>query len=363
PSPREIIPVTLTDMAHRGFALGRHEGRVVLAAYGIPGEDVMVEVTERREDYLVGHVVEVRTAAPSRVQAPCVYFGQCGGCQWQHLPYEKQLHWKEEILKDTFERLGRIPNPPLLPILSSPKPWHYRNRIQLHVNREGEIGFYKTHGQKIISIEECKIADEAINETLKKMDHRKARQLGWEIELIVDEESGKVVIEAGKGAFTQVNKEQNKKMVEAVVGLLKDEKNILELFAGGGNFSFPLATAGAHVTAIEQMPSQPPPLSEVPKGSVQFVTMKVEKALKQIVASGKKYDAILLDPPRKGAKLVLKEIVALNPKKIVYVSCFPPTLVRDLQYFIQKGYHLEKVQPIDMFPQTYHIESISLLTK
>lgn len=371
PPENESHPTLVIDrLAYGGYGVGRHEGRVIFVPFGLPGDTLRVSIFKDQKRYAYAAIQEIVSPSPDRVAAPCRHFFTCGGCQWQHLPYEKQLYWKQEILKETLERLGRIKEPPLLPIIPSPKVWHYRNRIQLNVgdkgaSPKGEIGFYRADGEGVVAIEECPIADERINATLKSINPREIRKRGWQVELMVDEEEGSVRLETGKGAFSQVNSEQNQNLVSAVVGLMavREGEEVLELFAGNGNFSFPLAAQGAKVTAVEQSPGEAISVSQVPRHEVRFIYNRVEKVMRDLVRQKRKFDSLLLDPPRKGAKLILSEIVSLAPRKIVYVSCFPPTLARDLQFLTRHGYRLEKIQPIDMFPQTYHIESVSLLQK
>lgn len=358
-----MIPIHIDRLAYGGYGVGRVEGKVYFVPYGLPGDVLEVAVFRDQNRYAYASIEKIITPSPDRIQAPCSYFGNCGGCNWQHLPYEKQLFWKMAILKETLERIGRI-NTEVLPIIPSPKQFNYRNRIQLHVNRAGEIGFYKTHGQEIVSIDQCLIAEDAINGALENMDPRKIRQLGWDVEFIYNHEKDEVHAEGGKGVFSQVNSEQNKALIKTVLQFLDGSKKILELFAGSGNFSFPLAAQGATVTAIEQSPpTKIQTLGEIPRGSVHFITGKVERVLKKMLTEKKTFDAVLMDPPRKGASLALKSVVTLGPQKIVYVSCFPPTLARDLKFFVDNGYRLEALQPVDMFPQTYHIESVAYLKK
>ncbi|MDO8462251.1 MAG: class I SAM-dependent RNA methyltransferase [Deltaproteobacteria bacterium] len=337
---------------------------MIFVPFGLPGDTLRVSLFREEKRHAYASIQEVLKPSQDRVDPLCPYFFTCGGCQWQHLKYEQQLSWKETILRETLERVGKIKDPPVRPVIGSPETWHYRSRIQLHVGDKGEIGFYRGDGDGIVPIESCSIADERINTLLKKLDPREIRKRGWEVELMVDEETGEVILETGKAPFSQVNRQQNEKLVATVVDLMKVKKGeeILELFAGNGNFSFPLAIKGAKVIAVEQSPSEGVPVTEVPKeGSVQFVYNKVEKIIREMVRARKTFDGLLLDPPRKGAKFVLSSVVALKPKKIVYVSCFPPTLARDLSFLTRNGYRLETVQPIDMFPQTHHIESVSLL--
>ncbi|MCX6021848.1 MAG: TRAM domain-containing protein, partial [Chloroflexi bacterium] len=153
--PREHVRVQLEQMAHQGEAIGRRDGQIVFAAFGIPGEDVTVEITERHPQYLRGRVIEVHTPSPDRVTPPCQYYGQCGGCSFQHVAYQRQLDIKTEIVREQLERIGRFDQPPLRPIIGMDNPWGYRNHGRCSVDRLGRLAYTLRRSFRTMRVEEC----------------------------------------------------------------------------------------------------------------------------------------------------------------------------------------------------------------
>jgi 23S rRNA (uracil1939-C5)-methyltransferase len=350
----QMIIVTIEKLAYGGYGVGRHQGKVVFVPFGLPGDEVEVDIYWDKERYAYGSITQILKPAKNRIAPQCPHFLKCGGCHWQHLPYEDQLQWKETLLKETLDHVGQIKTMTLNPIIPAPDPWHYRHRIQLHVGKHKEIGFYSAPGEPdgIVPIETCPIADDTINAALQTMDRDKAMALGSRIELVSDPKTQ---------SFTQVNLAQNQNLIQTVLKFAQpfqtDPFNVLEFFAGNGNLSYPLANHGAHVTAVEQNKYEH---EEHP--NIDFIFKKAHRALNDILASPRLFDLVLLDPPRQGIKQLLPNLIKLNVPQIIYVSCYPPTLARDLKAFIAAGYQIDVIQPLDMFPQTYHIEAVVKLS-
>lgn len=411
----DIITVELTTMAHGGDALGRHESKVIFVPYAIPGETVRAEIVEDKGHYAFGRLVEVVQRSPQRVEAPCPYFGQgkCGGCQWQHIQYDAQLRLKRDILVDQLGRIGEVESPLVHPPLPDEEGWAYRNHAQLHPAPEGGLGFRESpagdsagESGKVVPIDFCLILQPLLAdlyglidldvEGLKQLVLRVGtntgdRLIGFEMEedkppaVEVDETVSCVMLleEGGyanligdnyitevvgghlyrisPASFFQVNTGQAESLVRLALDFLALEKDetVLDAFCGVGLFSTHLAEAAELVIGIESSPSAVDDLLENTKGhdNVEIIEGGVEDVLPEIAVP---VDAVLLDPPRGGVdRHALDALGELEPSRIVYVSCDPATLARDTKRLAGKGYSLAQVQPVDMFPQTYHIESVS----
>lgn len=386
--PRQYVRIELTDVAHRGYAIGRaDDGRVVLAAYGIPGEDVVVEVTERHESYLAGRVVEVLRAAPSRVAPPCRYYERCGGCQWQHVAYDEQLRLKERVVRETLRRIGGLDDPPVRPTIGAEPPWAYRNQVRFTV-WWGDIGFIGGPNHRFVRVDECLIADPEVNAVIPKLQGRVpgAKQ----VMIRVGANTGDVLIqpslhryehlalESGQkhfreamlgqefqvaaSSFFQVNTPQAETLVRLVgegLGLGPDDV-LIDAYAGVGTFARLLAPDVARVVAIEEAASA---VEDAKVNLLGFENVDVVPgAVERILPGLDRADAVLLDPPRAGCqRAVIEAIIAKRPARVAYVSCEPATLARDLALLVEGGYELRHVQPVDMFPQTHHIECVAVL--
>jgi 23S rRNA (uracil1939-C5)-methyltransferase len=406
------IVLSLTDMAHGGDAVGRHEGQVVFVPLGIPGETVRVEIRERRRNVLRGHLLEVLDPSPERIDAPCPYFGRCGGCQWQHMRYEAQLHWKREIVRAQLRRIGRQEEPVVLAMLGMADPWDYRNHVQLRPALDGSLGYYALRSHEIVPVECCPIAHPLLVELLRALDGAPAgvqtvslragiatgEQMivleSAEIPILEVENApcslvhltpdGRTTTLAGQPylhelllgrtmrisapSFFQVNTAQAERLVELVCrGIdVRPDEVVFDLYCGVGTFALALAAQGAHVSGIEGAPwsiidavanAEHHGLAE----RCTFYQGDVAEVLPQL---GPRCDAAVLDPPRAGCDpRMLEALARCNPAHIVYVSCDPATLARDILRLQGLGYALVDVQLVDMFPQTYHIEAVARLER
>jgi 23S rRNA (uracil1939-C5)-methyltransferase len=348
------MQLRIDKLVHGGAGLGSSEGKAIFVPFAAPGDVLEVEITADHGRHAEARIVRLIEPAPCRVSPRCPVFGICGGCQWQHLAYDAQLSWKREILAETIERIGRIAAPHVLPALAAPSPWHYRNRIQLHVDRQGRVGFYRPHTNEVVEFDSCAIAEDAVN---RELTARRAE--------IARRDRG-IALKSGEGeGFVQVNTAQNERLQTLVAGWLAEvpHEEVVELYAGSGNFTFAIAKVAGRVFAsdIDGRAVRAAQERQASQGicNVQFRCLPAERALRGHVHC----DALFLDPPRKGAAEAIFAIVAAGPAAILYLSCDPATLARDLRAFADAGYRLERCQPIDMFPQTFHIESLSLLRR
>lgn len=347
--------VTIEKLVQGGKGLGFFKEKPVFVPYTLPGEKVRVQILRYKSKVYDGKLLEVLEPSPNRVTPPCPYFGECGGCQWQHMTYETQLKLKQVIIRETLERIGEIGNPNVLATLGSPQPFGWRSRVTFHGNEKGEIGFYAPNSHRVIDIEKCLIVEEEVNQRLEKIRSQptevKNRKRDYEVRS-TDE----------KG-FTQVNREQNETLKKVVFGWAEKlpHDHLVELFCGSGNFTegfIPLAKKCVAVDcskeAIEVAKKKYPETKFVCTDAIRyFAHYRSEIPL----------DLLVLDPPRDGAAGVVEGVIQTKPKNILYISCHPATLARDLKFLKEfAGYQLMECQPIDMFPQSHHVETVSWIS-
>lgn len=368
--------LTIDALAFGGEGVGRSEGKVVFVPWAVPGDRVKVRILSDHGKYERAEVLEILEPSPDRVEPPCPVFGRCGGCQWQNMNYAAQLRWKQEILGETLRRVGRVNDLNLLPILPAPNPWNYRRRIQLKVDESGRIGFHGFKSHQVVDFEDCKIADPVLNRKLADLRNGIDAQrpvAGFELSLNGSANAHVLPEEKHEKVFSQVNAEQNKKLIETVLQFsfgnaemaFTKKKTIVELYAGSGNFSFPLAEKAGGIFCVEESREAVHRAEREAQNrsvtNMAWIAGSAEWGLKKIYRNKIAPDVLVLDPPRRGAKEIIDLVCVIRPRVVVYVSCDPVTLARDLSLLLRRHYRLEEVQPIDMFPQTYHIESVSRL--
>jgi 23S rRNA (uracil1939-C5)-methyltransferase len=404
------LEVTLTALAYGGDALGRlDDGRAVFVPFCLPGERVRIRLVEDKEHFARGRVVQVLEASPERVAPRCKHFEVCGGCHYQHLSYAGQLRAKTEILRDQLVRIGHLQNPPVAPAIGGTSPWNYRNHIQFQLTATGKLGFVGANSVRdageVIAIEECHLPEEAINSLWPELEFepqttidRVAIRAGSDGDLMLVLQSDSpsvpeleieapisiahvfaddVVVQAGEDhirlqvsgrnfrvsptSFFQVNQAVAEKMVEHVLDSVPAAiETLIDVYCGVGLFSAFLAPRCSRLIGIE---ASAPACEDFAANLDEFdnVELYEDAAERVLPALDIKPDAVLVDPPRAGLERgALDALVKLAPKTIVYVSCDPATLARDAARLDKAGYRMESVTPFDMFPQTYHIESITV---
>jgi 23S rRNA (uracil1939-C5)-methyltransferase len=386
--PPERVTVTLCDMAFEGGAIARDVDRVIFADYGLPGEEVIAELHTERAGVFLGRVVEVLKPSPHRVEAPCRYFGQCGGCNWQHIDYPHQIELKRHIVREQLRRLGRFADAPVSPTVGADNPWGYRNHIRFTAKSRGEIGFIQRGTHRFLRIDECLIADPWINALLPKLQGHGAGLHQVAIRRGVN--TGDVLVQPDLSAidpslpaaekhyeeelldhrfrisgpsFFQTNSPQAERLIRLVEERLdlRPGDTLADTYAGVGTFAVILASQVKRVIAIEESHSAVADAAVNTQGfaNIEYHEGKVEDILPGIDET---VDALILDPPRQGCHPgALDAVLRLGPERITYVSCDPATLARDLRLLVDGGYELLDVTPVDMFPQTYHIECVASL--
>lgn len=348
--------ITIESLAYGGAGVGKIEGKTVFVPFSAPGDILDINVVRDKHNFAEAEIVQIIEPASCRTLPQCPVFGECGGCQWQHLEYQTQLEWKRNILSETLERIGDFENPSILDTMPSPKEWNYRNRIQLHVDSEGHVGFYKARTNEVVEFEKCFIADDRLNQMLREQRSKLSKRTkGMGLRL-----------EHGPH-FSQVNVEQNENVRKLILHWLGEvgHQTIVELYAGSGNFTFPMAEVAERIIALEidgravKFARQHAERKGI--DNINFHCLPAER-LKQAFHKGSP-DVVLLNPPRKGASEAIPAIVERKPQTIFYMSCNPSTLARDLKVLAQSGWKLTRCQPIDMFPQTYHIEALTQMER
>ena len=409
----EPLEVLLEKHTYGGDSMGRlPDGRAVFVPFGLAGEKVRVRLVEEKKNFARGEILQILESSPGRIQPRCKHFGECGGCHYQHLPYEKQLEIKTEILVDQLKRIGKIENPPVQPMVACPNPWNYRNHIQFSLDEHGKLGFQASSSNKKIPVSECHLPESSINNFWYQLEfepetdiERVSLRAGKDDDLMLVLESdspeppeleieaeisvvhvyeGNSVVIAGNdhifirvldrdfkvsaASFFQVNTVMAGKMIEHLSTCLPVSMSttLLDLYCGVGLFSAFFAPKCGRVIGVESSASAcedfTANLDEF--DNVELYEGTAEEVLPGLVGQIGNLSYVIVDPPRAGIERhALDAIVQLKPQRIVYVSCDPSTLARDAARLIAGGYKLTDVTPFDLFPQTYHIESVSVFEK
>ncbi len=346
------VDIEIEDIAYGGAGVGRAGGKVHFVAFTVPGELVVAEVYAERKRFSESRLQKVLEPSPERVKPRCEHFGVCGGCAYQHVPYEVQLRWKREQVRGLFERIGGVKNPPVQEVVPSPKVWGYRNRIRLH-SREGRVGFFAKYGRSIVEVRRCEIAEESLNQRLAAL-RGAALQEG---EILLDERSG-------KRFFEQTNTTAAEELVMLVERLLAANAGALvDAYCGAGFFGRRLSGCFSKVLGIEsnQAAVQEAVRAAGPReryvcGDVAF---ELKRALDLFADEGV---VLLLDPPASGLGRGVVELLGHRAlRQIVYVSCDPATQARDVKAILERGFRVETLVPLDMFPQTADVEVVASL--
>ena len=403
--------IILSRLVYGGDAMGRlPDGRAVFVPLALPGERVRIRVVEEKRGHARGELVEVLEPSPRRIQPLCTHFGLCGGCHYQHMSYEDQLQAKTEILKDQLERIGGLIEPPVRPAVPSPAPYYYRNYVQFHLTRDGQLGFHKLRSDEVFDASECHLPEPPINLVWPQLDfeampeiERVGLRLGVDedVQLILESRDSQapefsveempisavhlcpdgpyvlagsdyVTIEVlgrpfqvSAGSFFQVNAPMAGAMVAHLLENLPLDAGTtaLDVYCGVGLFSAFLAERCGRVVGVESSPQAAEDfvvnLDEF--DNVELYEAAAEEALPHLDVRS---DVIVLDPPRAGVdRRALDAILASGASDLAYISCDPATLARDARRLVDGGYELVQITPFDLFPQTFHIESISFWRK
>lgn len=385
----QILTLTLESWGRLGEAMTHHQGWDIFVFGGIPGEMVEAEVLKVRRRYVAARVTQVLEPSPDRVDPPCPYYGECTGCQWQHLAYPAQLVVKRDIVVDALTRVGGFENINVSPTLASPAQHRYRNHARFTVGQGGALGFVNRETRRFVPIENCMLMHSGVNDLLAQLQGRCGGTT--QLSIRAGDETGDALIQPmlflpgidlatgqkhyrdsvdGKGfkvsspSFFQVNIQQASQLIQVVrEGLsLKGSEVLVDAYTGVGTFAILLARYVRKVLAVEESKAAVADAKENAAGldNVEFLLGKTEDVLQGLVETP---DALVLDPPRAGCQpRALERLCQLAPPRVAYVSCDAETLARDLKVLCEGPYKLDRVAPLDMFPQTHHVECVAFLT-
>jgi len=401
-----LLTLNIEGLAYGGDAFGRaDDGRMIFVPHAAPNERITCRLVEEHKRWAKAELVEILNAHPRRIEPPCPHYGSCGGCHYQFLPYEVQVEEKGQIVRSQLERIGKMTQPPLHPMIPSPSPWHMRNHIQFHQGPDGTLGFHRSGSKQVMPITTCLLPMQPIDDlwprvTLDRLDS--VERIGFrcdtqgdvmvvfqshdvaDVEMSMDtgasvawvSPSGTEILGGGAhlrfqvfeqdfvvspASFFQVNTSLIERMMEETFRFLDVQPGqfVLDLYAGVGLFSAFAAARGAAVTGVESAPSSCSDyaLNLDSYHEIELYQAKVGEVLPSI---NRPIDAVILDPPRAGlAPAVRDALIANKPKRMVYLSCDTATFARDARRLTDGGFHCVGIQPLDMFPQTSHIELLS----
>jgi 23S rRNA (uracil1939-C5)-methyltransferase len=420
------LTLDIDTLSYGPYGIGRHQGKAVMIPKTAPGDTVAARIVEAKERYSVGAIVRILKPSSLRQEPPCPYVGQCGGCPWQHVRYESQLVAKQKSVEDALQRIGKLQDFEIKPIIASPSIYRYRRRIRLQRDGSKRLGFFTSFSHHLIEIDSCLIADDKLNgliepltrwsaELITDVDHLEVvtgdnpdeivvigqsagafnsrdnstcerllaenrlinglivRSPDWrrtwgEVAVSVIPEDG-LCVRVDGDVFTQVNSLGNRQLVNellAAADFNRDDR-VLELYSGAGNFTHSIAKRVGDIVAVEgyRPAFDSGKHSAEAKGmtNIHWICSPVPAALGSLKKQRQRFSKIVLDPPRTGAKGLERDLAAFDAGKILYVSCNPTTLARDLAALTQQGYSLRTVQPFDLFPHTFHVETIAELVR
>lgn len=418
----ENVRLKIDSLAYGPYGIGRHEGRAVFIPMTVPGDEAEVRIVEEKKNYALGELIGLIKPSAERQPPPCPYVGACGGCPWQTIRYEAQLAAKAKSVEDALRRIGKIEGYELLPIIPSPQEYRYRRRIRLHRSGDGRLGFHRAQSHELIEVASCLIATENADRCLQdardwigglksriveveivesdaganvvlvgKVDGDIAAEDDAASARFLDSHSrvaglvlfgrgcrrswgeGKVSVDCGDGltmnvdaeVFIQVHREGNRRLVRVLLewGEFDAGDRVLELYCGAGNFTLPIARRAKNIVAVEGDPraidngrinSQANALE-----NIRWIRSHVPAAARQLREKAARFSKIVLNPPRSGAKGLEDDLTSLGAEKILYVSCNPSTLARDLAALDKRGYRTRRVRPVDLFPHTFHVETLA----
>lgn len=370
PQIGDVADVIIEKMTFQGDGLARHDGIVYFVPYSAPSDRLRVRVIEIKKNFVRAEIVETLQGSSARVEPLCSIFSVCGGCQWQHLKYSVQLEQKEQIVLESLAKVGfdLKQNNTFEGIIASPKEYAYRNRIQVHKEND-KLGFHSRKSNSFVEAKSCLIAEEAIGKDLQQWSNKISTHRA-ELYLDANESVCTRTAEDRESTigFSQVNRFQNKKMIETVLAWVKDGAfdHIYDLYAGAGNFSFPLAHefSKTPVSAVElSAPAITRALDQLKTTNSNVKNLKffcgdVESWLRrELIAQN---SLILVDPPRVGlSENTVRYLSSARGSTVQYISCDPTSLARDLKRLRELcRFELQRAICFDMFPQTFHVETL-----
>jgi 23S rRNA (uracil1939-C5)-methyltransferase len=381
---KDRFSVKIESVAFGGSGVGRKDGFVIFVPFTAPDEVVEIEIIQLKKKFARGRILNILTPSPFRTKPICRYFGICGGCSYQHIRYDQQLEIKRRQVAEAFMKIGGIAEPKVEAVIASPLTYAYRGKATLHAAREANrftLGFMDVTGASIADIDRCEIMHESINDQIR--DIRTAGTIlsrREDITLWSDDpdQGNETVVRSVKGleflvprsGFFQANLSLVDRMVDEVSCLLPlgDKATVIDACCGCGLFSVFIAPKVSRMIGIE-INEKSVRFARINAGrqgltNTEFVSGNIEDVLCDMARKADAVDAMILDPPRTGlSPEALAAIINLKMPDLIYISCNPATQARDVKAFCEAGYDLHHLQPLDMFAQTEHVETIGWLRR
>lgn len=407
--------VTVEKLVYGGDGLCRlPSGEIMLVPFAAPGDTMAVSVAERKKRVLQGQIEQLQAPAVERVTPPCSVFGTCGGCHWQHLSIEAQQDWKRRIVAESLERIGKLSGITVEPTLAAPEgenQWNYRNTVQWHVDASGQLGYTRFHSHDVVPFDHCWIIPPALNDLaqwlqtqplqgIRKIEARlngsgqilvslagntpakdwlsllpeafaSVTGVVWNDTCVFGEPYlletvGDRVFQVSTHSFFQVNPFVLPVMLGVLDAMLPEETaSLADVYAGVGLFSLWRHRQSGSVLAVESSPSAINDMkANCARKDAHNVTIYPGAVEQVLPALSETVETAIVDPPRSGChSAVITWLNTQVTRQVIYISCDPTTLARDLKLLTEAGWRIDRVQPLDMFPQTYHIETMVSLSR
>ena len=390
-TPNETAELLLEDIGELGDTLAEFEGKYINVFGGIPGEKVLCRIVRyrrRRRAIVSAIVLDVLKSSPYRIPVPCQYFGSCSGCQWQHIDYKYQLKLKRDLIQRALRTYGELADLQVSSTIPSKNSFGYRNHARFTVRDQGSLGFVNRITKRFVKIDTCKLMAPWINKAVKNLQQlcSSTSQLSIRYGVNTDDwliqpkiHNDEIELETGQPhyheqlfdrkfqisspSFFQVNTVQAETLIRLVKSRLEltGEETLVDAYAGVGTFAALLAGQVKKVIAIEESYAATKDAVKNTDG-IKNLEIKIGKVEEIVNDFRETPTVVLLDPSRNGCELnVLETISRWQPDRVLYVSCDPKSLARDLSILVKNGLMVQSVDPVDMFPQTYHVESVSVL--
>jgi tRNA/tmRNA/rRNA uracil-C5-methylase (TrmA/RlmC/RlmD family) len=338
----------IQDVAFGGKGVARDAGRAVFVPFTIDGERVSARIVREKKQFAEAELIEVLEPSPERVAAPCPYFGRCGGCSYQHISYNHQLELKARQVEQAMRRIARLADPPMRPIVPSPFPYGYRNRITVHAQDE-VVGFFRRDVHELMDIAQCPIAMPEVNDALAQLRATRPRDGHYSLRA-----------HSGPRVFAQTNHAVATALADFIATILAGDTGLLvDAFCGAGFFTKRLARQFERVIGIDWDRFAIDAAQEDARPNEIYIAGDVAIELGRLLrGSDSTTPALIVDPPATGLSPELRGVILDSPPHtMIYVSCNPPTLARDLAE-LQQRFAIVSITPFDMFPQTAEIEVV-----
>lgn len=369
------MQTTIEKLDHYGRGITKINDKICFVENALPGEIVEINIEKETKKYFLATITKIIQESKDRVTPPCPYYQICGGCNLEHLSFEKENQFKKKKVEEIMEKFAKI-DKNLVQDTVHDQPYQYRNKIILH-NKNNKIGLYASKSNNIIPIEKCYLVEEKLNDEITKLVPSKEKdiilRIGNKTEEILNQEKntiksyiGTKQYQVSKKSFFQVNSKITEQLYNEVKEIIKERhsKNVLDLYCGTGTIGIYISEEVNKVLGIESCKEaildakKNVELNKVTNCTYQLG--KVEDLTKEIT---NEYDTAIIDPPRNGLnKKVVDKLLEITPNTLIYISCDPVTLARDLNLLKEK-YNIDYIRPYNMFPRTYHVENLVLLTK